>query len=70
LLPRQEQVDYIFKFINCLEDKDLGFVNDEFRSFDLIQPLQSLSLEARRSETIGSVFEDSDAEMFFVRENC
>jgi hypothetical protein len=67
-VPKNETVQYLFDLIECHEDEDIGFDQEPNRNFDILQPLERMSLQDRKKETIGAVFYNSDMETLVVKE--
>lgn len=47
-LPKTEKVSYLFNFIECLEEEEIGFDNEFNRMFDILQPYEKVSLKNKQ----------------------
>ncbi len=67
MVDPNEKAQYLFDFVN-IQDKDMGFENDDLRSMSIMRPYDKLNLTELKNQTLKEAFEGSDSQTLVVAE--
>ena len=67
MVDPNEKAQYLFDFVN-IQDRDMGFENDDLRSMSIMRPYDKLNLTELKNKTLKEIFEGSDSQTLVVAE--